>query len=489
MGPKEVKAMKAKPKAKNPHALMKAKKAAEKEKESQRTKAAGLVAADIREGGLDTFAAPVAATAPPSITDAERVLAPPAIPTLSEVAPPAVREVNAIGPQTPVVAPAYCAPREGRAGLAVARLRPGVPVNDNVKGSLEDNSEACDDKFLASLVQGRLDNTKDSVTHVCSFGDSSEGAHQRMNMDKDLTVACVSMMQNFDFTYASLCSVGDVDKSAASLPCLYAIEPFDGKSVVSHAFCLVYKLFMLRLTKTKMKWLLTHGWYAFQFSGLHPSVAPFLHCQLPFISIHLPHPHSPQAKVLALIYMRYTMAPADFLSKCGLALVDETEVVLQESHEPNEADEVMTVGTVVETLLRERDFLEVCFVFPCSLSLPTHNPPHPSSHIPQAVFPEYTEEEKAYIKAMLPRLKVERTAAKATQRRLTEAMPPAERKAEHQQRRREERAAAREERRKLVDQVQKSALLYGFSDIGVQVWFCYVSVVQGKHSQCTLCAL
>eukprot|EP01061_Rhynchopus_euleeides_P040829 TRINITY_DN7044_c0_g1_i1.p1 TRINITY_DN7044_c0_g1~~TRINITY_DN7044_c0_g1_i1.p1 ORF type:complete len:493 (+),score=149.24 TRINITY_DN7044_c0_g1_i1:532-2010(+) len=403
---------KAKSKAKNPLAFLKAKKAEEAQADEKRQAQQQQAKA---EGTLQSFDK-VAAAPPVSIPSQSAQQLPQRLPP---------REYRTVAPNTPILAPTFCKPRTGRDQKAVARLRPGVTVNDRLKEPLEISPEKCDDTLLAQLIQTRLDNSRDSNAHICVFEGSDASAFQRMNMDGDLTAACIGMMERFDFTYGSLCSVKDIDRSAASLTCLCAIEPYDGINVVSHAFCLVYCLFMLRMSANKVRALLHRG------------------CT--------------QSRALALIYMRYTLSASDFLDRCGRALVDDTELLLREGHDVSEKDETMQIQHFTERLLCDTDFLE-------------------------AAFPAYTQEEQSYIAQALPVLKVKRAAKAAEQdaaRKAHEAIPLEERQKAAQ----EKKAAAEEERTELIKRTKMSALLPGFSDIGTQInWLTYNTYVQNANA-------
>ena len=239
-------------KATNPLAVIKAakKKAAEKQLADKKAAEEQLKRAEaVKTGALL-----------PGHDEAEpEAPALPAATSFEALSTPKERACEYVNHESRVIAPQYCRPREDNT-TAVQRLRTGVPVPEYVKGKMEVDPENCTDDFLQEVVARRFKWTRQNCTRVYDFSDGGGAGPQQMNMEDELVTACKGMMERFDFTYGGIQSFKHLADGVENLHGLQAIEDCDESedAVVSHAFCLVYHLFLLRLTQRGLSDLLYH---------------------------------------------------------------------------------------------------------------------------------------------------------------------------------------------------------------------------------------
>ncbi|XP_035909902.1 pre-mRNA-splicing factor 38B [Anopheles stephensi] len=95
--------------------------------------------------------------------------------------------------------------------------------------------------------------------------------------------------------------------------------------IVSTAFCLLYKLYTLRLTRKQVNGLLTHG-------------------------------DSPYIRALGFMYLRYTQPPGDLFDWYEPYLVDEEEIDVKAG-----GGQIMTIGQMIRQWLTKLDWFSTLF--------------------------------------------------------------------------------------------------------------------------------
>eukprot|EP01062_Namystynia_karyoxenos_P071829 TRINITY_DN6758_c0_g1_i1.p2 TRINITY_DN6758_c0_g1~~TRINITY_DN6758_c0_g1_i1.p2 ORF type:complete len:634 (+),score=221.41 TRINITY_DN6758_c0_g1_i1:75-1904(+) len=112
--------------------------------------------------------------------------------------------------------------------------------------------EAARDK----LARRRADYVSQKAEHALGVHPYPGHEPLQMNMGADVARACLDVIECYDLTYACFTSVNDVIESAAELSSVGAVG---GDDRVSHCFCLVYLLFLLRVSKKQLRRMQEHG--------------------------------------------------------------------------------------------------------------------------------------------------------------------------------------------------------------------------------------
>eukprot|EP01063_Lacrimia_lanifica_P009812 TRINITY_DN16678_c0_g1_i1.p1 TRINITY_DN16678_c0_g1~~TRINITY_DN16678_c0_g1_i1.p1 ORF type:complete len:496 (+),score=213.95 TRINITY_DN16678_c0_g1_i1:142-1629(+) len=372
-----------------------------KKKASQVTsKQAADAAAKQAAKAPPAAAAPVVPAAPSYVKGGE-------LKKLELPAAPKARAVTEVGASTAIITPEYCRPRED--AKATTRVRSGVPMVRAVADKLEREPDSCNDAFLQELVARRMASTAGHVVKVAAFPGREAF---RMNMDESLATACKEMMERSDFTYGAMTCAKDVADSALHLPCLTSVETLEEGDFVSHAFCLVYQLFLSRTMRSKLQTLLRHD--------------------------------NLTVRAIALIYMRYVTPPAQLLRELQLTHVlnEDGPVVIKEE---KGKDVTMPLSEFAQRLLlttANNDFLD-------------------------AMFPVYTAEEQAYLKRCLPLIKEHRACQLEYLK--DHPLPPKEERDAARKKRQQEAAAEYAEDKRRYSAF--STMLHGFSDVGTQIGY------------------
>ncbi|KAJ9463165.1 hypothetical protein DIPPA_30786 [Diplonema papillatum] len=401
------------PKATNPLALLKA---AQKKRELEKKRKA-----DAASAPPATAAAPAAPPAKAAAA-AEPAAAPQpkaAVFARAEIKAPAELPTAVIRADTPIVTPQYC---KQRPDMAVsARVRPGVPLTKPVREKLAEGELACDNDFLRDLVADRMVAIAGQELRVADLSASRGRSWAQLNMENDVASACVEMIERFDFTYGGVATAADLIEAAQGVHCLSAIETLAGNDVVSHAFCLVYTMFLLRFSRTKLIAMLKSD--------------------------------NPYVRGLALIFLRYTATPTQFAKdvKQGAASSGPGSVCVAD--EADGAEEKSYKEFVDLLCEQEPEFLETAF-------------------------PAWTREEAEYVSRVVSQERVIASMAAATG-------PPKKQYSKEEvremrvKRRAEGRAAADELRKK----TKYATLLDGFRDAGTQMaWVSYRAAAQNQTS-------
>eukprot|EP01060_Flectonema_neradi_P028631 TRINITY_DN3851_c7_g1_i1.p1 TRINITY_DN3851_c7_g1~~TRINITY_DN3851_c7_g1_i1.p1 ORF type:complete len:472 (+),score=83.35 TRINITY_DN3851_c7_g1_i1:43-1416(+) len=237
------------------------------------------------------------------------------------------RGTTAVNKTSTIDTPIYC--KDGINKDYTTRVRCGVPLVDVIQARTEEKQE-CDNNFLMSLLRTRLDHIEDHVVHVYNYYPPAENSAVHMNMPAHLRKPCISLMGKYDFTYGAIYNCEQVISSSACISTLNPIERLDGKDYISHAFCLVYQLFLLRTSSRTCQKLLKR------------------------------HAHKPYAVAILMMYMRYIMSPLDFIRSVSRQLItndEDSQVVVGEGKS-------VTLSRFTEMLLAPDTTDEFFEVFP-----------------------------------------------------------------------------------------------------------------------------
>eukprot|EP01059_Diplonema_ambulator_P008394 TRINITY_DN18003_c0_g1_i1.p1 TRINITY_DN18003_c0_g1~~TRINITY_DN18003_c0_g1_i1.p1 ORF type:complete len:506 (+),score=223.66 TRINITY_DN18003_c0_g1_i1:40-1518(+) len=355
-------------------------------------------------------------------------LAPPKLPTSKPSIPlPKEREVVVIDCNTPIITPAICKPRPDM--KAQARIRMGVPVHEWVSSHMAE-AEQDPNTFLQLKVTDRHNYVSHNTISIAKYPTLKP---DRCNMAEDIVIAIIGMMERFDFTYAPLTKARDIIDSATSLTCLNAIDIMEGEDVVSHAFCLVYQMFLIRLSRSKALEMLKNS--------------------------------NHQVRALAAIYLRYTTPPARLVQDLKWVINCPQSVCISDE----ETELTMPLSEFIERLLKPNanpDFLDT-------------------------VFPPFSPEEVLYVNSMVTRYREE--ARQRAERnkdvpheekpKMTDLERKIHRKAKKRQAEKEAKEAAREFK---VKHGKFATLLHGFGDAGTQMsWVAYRAYMNNETAEAT----
>eukprot|EP01065_Artemidia_motanka_P030832 TRINITY_DN3696_c0_g1_i1.p1 TRINITY_DN3696_c0_g1~~TRINITY_DN3696_c0_g1_i1.p1 ORF type:complete len:591 (+),score=207.66 TRINITY_DN3696_c0_g1_i1:120-1775(+) len=147
-----------------------------------------------------------------------------------------------------------------------------------------------------------------------------------MNMDEEVVAACCGIMQVFDVTYASFRRVQDVIEAAKKLQSVGAV---DSEQNVSHAFCLVYTVFLLGTSKNQLKRMVVH--------------------------------ENAYVRAIGLICCRYVFSPRVFCQFGSVVQKDNSLICIDEGSATSPKEEVTMVEFVTRLHSAGPEFLEANF--------------------------------------------------------------------------------------------------------------------------------
>eukprot|EP01064_Diplonema_japonicum_P016337 TRINITY_DN24343_c0_g1_i1.p1 TRINITY_DN24343_c0_g1~~TRINITY_DN24343_c0_g1_i1.p1 ORF type:complete len:489 (+),score=138.24 TRINITY_DN24343_c0_g1_i1:58-1524(+) len=355
----------------------------------------------------------------------EAVKAPPKLPTgVPRIPQPKDRETREIDAATPIITPTYC-----KAGgqKPQSRIRMGVSHSQQITSVLEGLEDP--EGFLSNLIAKRLEYVSSTILRISIYPDCQP---DRCNMPDSIVRACIGMMEKFDFTYGPITKVKDIVESAAGMGCLNSIDTMGGEDVISHAFCLVYLMFLLRVSRTKIAEMLKN--------------------------------ENVQVRALAALFSRYVTPPTRLVTDLSRALTCSLPVCISDD---DGEERTMPLSEFTERLLKPRanpDFLDT-------------------------TFPPFSPEEELYVNSMIARYREEfkqrternKDKPKEEKPQLTDVERKIAKKAAKKKAEREAKEEMRNFKRKYQS---RSTLLHGFADAGTQMsWVAFRANMNNETSE------